>query len=145
MHFIGIDIGTTTICGIIYDFINRRMEMVTKENDSTFKTNNHWEKLQDPERILIIVKDILDYFTGKYKDIKGIGLTGQMHGILYIDKNGNSLSKLINWQDGRGNLVFKNKLSYATYLNQSSKFERMRKILLILYDLRLKQNIMEKR
>lgn len=33
-----------------------------------------------------------------------IGLTGQMHGILYIDEDGNCVSPLYTWQDGRGNL-----------------------------------------
>lgn len=30
--------------------------------------------------------NLLDYFLEKYPDVERIGLTGQMHGIVYVDK-----------------------------------------------------------
>jgi len=39
-----------------------------------------------------------------------------MHGILYVDKDGKVISPLINWQDGRGNLMIQENLSYADFL-----------------------------
>ena len=64
-------------------------------------------------------KAILDEFTDD--DVSVIGVTGQMHGILYIDEAGNALSPLYTWQDGRGNLKYKD-TTYAEYLNGSSGF-----------------------
>ena len=49
-----------------------------------------------------------DYFLDKYQDVERIGLTGQMHGIVYIDKNGKCVSPLYTWQDKRGNLYSEN-------------------------------------
>jgi len=43
--------------------------------------------------------------TDKYGKPACIGLTGQMHGILYADENGKALGPLYTWQDGRGGLV----------------------------------------
>ena len=45
-----------------------------------------------------------------------------MHGILYVDENGNALSPLITWQDERGNLQRKN-LSYAKELSLLTSYE----------------------
>lgn len=120
MHFIGIDIGTSKICGVVFDYENKKMSSIKKENDSLINTNNVWEKIQDPERIFSIVNEILDAFLLKFDDIKGISITGQMHGILYVDKDGNSISPLINWQDGRGNLMFIDDISYSDHLVQET-------------------------
>jgi len=123
MKFIGIDIGTSTICGVIYNLVNKEIEIVSRQNDAAIRTDNEWENLQDPDRIFRIAEDILKYFLHKYSDIKGIGITGQMHGILYTDKSGNALGKLINWQDGRGNRIFKENLSYAEYLSKETGYQ----------------------
>ena len=122
MKFIGIDIGTSTICGVIYNLDNKEIEIISRQNNTAIQTDNEWEKLQDPDRIFRIAEDILNSFLHKYSDIKGIGITGQMHGILYTDKSGNALGKLISWQDGRGNRIFKDKLSYAEYLSKETGY-----------------------
>ncbi len=116
IYFIGIDIGTSTICGIIYDLEHMKIRSITKENASKVDTSNEWEDLQDPQIIVLIVQEILDEFIKEYENIKGIGITGQMHGILYVDKHGNSISPFYTWQDGRGNQVYKNDQSYSDYL-----------------------------
>ena len=51
-------------------------------------------------------------------DIHSIGITGQMHGILYLDKNLTPCSPLIIWQDARGNEIFKSNETYAEYLTK---------------------------
>lgn len=121
--FIGIDIGTSTICGVIYDLENKRIQQTIKEeNISPVPASNDWEAKQDPYTILSIVKKILNTFISEYKNIKGIGITGQMHGILYVDKAGNPLSPLYTWQDGRGNLIYKENYSYCRYLSKVSGY-----------------------
>lgn len=119
MYFIGIDIGTTTICGIVLDLEENRIEAVTKiNNDSWINSGNDWERIQDPE---IIIKDsrvLLDRLLNQFKKIEGIGIAGQMHGILYIDKDGNSLSPLYTWLDGRGGLLFKDNRTYVNHINE---------------------------
>lgn len=122
MHFIGIDIGTTSICGIIYDFLNQKTASVIIENESRLASANTWEKIQDPEWTITAVIKIIRAFESEYQDIKGIGITGQMHGILYVDNNGNAVSPLYTWQDNRGNQPFQNDSTYAEFLSHHSGY-----------------------
>ena len=40
---------------------------------------------------------MLDDFLDEYPEVEKIGLTGQMHGIVYIDKEGTCVSPLYTW------------------------------------------------
>ena len=94
MHFIGIDIGTSSICGVAYHLTDKKIESITKSNHTSIETSGTWEKMQDPAKIMDIVRDMITEFSAKYPDIKGIGFTGQMHGILYVDEQGEAVSPL---------------------------------------------------
>lgn len=117
MHFIGIDIGTSSICGVIYNFSDKKIESITQNNQAAVESSNSWEKVQDPAIIIETVIRIIRDFTSKYTDIKGIGITGQMHGILYVNEEGDAVSPFYTWQDGRGNLRHNEDKTYAEYLS----------------------------
>ncbi len=117
MHFIGIDIGTSSICGVAYHFTDKTIESITKNNHTFIETSNVWEKIQDPEKIIKIVRGIIDEFSSKYPDIKGIGFSGQMHGMLYVDEKGDAVSPLYTWQDSRANQPYRAGQTYAEYLS----------------------------
>ncbi len=116
LQFVGIDIGTTTISGILFDPETRNFRSVTRKNASRLETKNDREDIQDPEVILTTVQDILDEFLALPGEVGGIGITGQMHGILYVGKDGQCLSPLYTWQDRRGDLNFRDDLSYAGFM-----------------------------
>lgn len=105
MKTIGIDIGTTTISLTAVDCSDGTL-LVSKTipNDSFIRTGNDWESLQDADKIRTRVQTALDEILGTYPDIEGIGLTGQMHGIVYTDSYGRAVSPLYTWQDRRGEL-----------------------------------------
>lgn len=103
MKSIGIDIGTTTISIVVADNKEFNLEKkYTIENGSFMPTKDSWERLQDTRIILSKVKKVLEEIINSYNDISAIGLTGQMHGIVYTDKSGGAVSPLYTWQDGRG-------------------------------------------
>ena len=105
MKAIGIDIGTTTISGVIIDASGREVLLArTIENGSFIKTGHEWERIQDAELIVKKAKGLLDELIAESGGACAIGLTGQMHGILYVDEKGKCISPLYTWQDGRGNL-----------------------------------------
>ena len=122
MYCIGIDIGTSSICGVAYDLHTKQCLTVARENDTNLFSDNQWEKRQKVGQIEAIVRGMLQQFQKQCKDILGICLTGQMHGILYTDEHGEALSPLYTWQDGRGNLIYKNNRSYVDCLNQASGY-----------------------
>ena len=105
MRAIGIDIGTTTISAVVAESDSRRVEKsFTISNGSFIETENPWEKLQDPAVILRKSEELLEDILKEYPDIGVIGLTGQMHGVVYTDRKGRHVSPLYTWQDGRGNI-----------------------------------------
>lgn len=108
---IGLDIGTTSICGISASPDSGRIiKSVTIKNDSFIKTNNDWEKIQSPDRILSIIKGILLSLADE--GTRAVGISNQMHGILYTDEDANAVSPLYIWQDARADLSYK-KSTYA--------------------------------
>ena len=99
---LGLDIGTTTISAAVLEPTNRRAVAVyTVQNHYNLPTLQPWERLQDAERIYGKVKRLLDFLLKRFPKVVAIGLTGQMHGILYVDANGRALSPLYTWQDAR--------------------------------------------
>ncbi len=105
MKSIGIDVGTTTISIVVMDcgsFMAERK--YTIKNGCFLPSKNPEERIQDAQVILLRVRAVLDEILTTYSDIAAIGLTGQMHGIVYTDRNGSAVSPLYTWQDGRGNL-----------------------------------------
>lgn len=122
MCFIGIDIGTSSISSVAYDLKKNKIESVTIANDSTIASEVLWEKIQSPDRIIEIVEEIMEDFSSRYPDIKGIGVTGQMHGILYLNEQGEAVSPLYTWQDGRGNQLYRDNNTYAAYLSEETGY-----------------------
>lgn len=123
MYSIGLDIGTTSVCGIIHNVENGEIvKSVTLDNDAFISTANEWEKIQDAKRLLEILQNILDTLLSKNLPVKSIGITGQMHGIVYIDKNGAPLSELKIWQDGRGNIEYKDSKTYAEFITAKTGY-----------------------
>ena len=105
MKAIGLDIGTTSISTVVLDLeSSKTVCSKTISNGSFIKTENSWERVQNVAVLTEKAIDVLDEMIDRYPDIAAIGLTGQMHGILYVDAEGNCLSPLYTWEDGRGDL-----------------------------------------
>ncbi len=115
MHAIGIDIGTTSVCGVLIDGASGKLlKKKTVESKAFVCTENLWEKIQDVSKIVTLAKSILEELLDEETLV--IGLTGQMHGILYTDRDGKTVSPLYTWQDERGNLPYKD-TTYAAYMS----------------------------
>ncbi|MBE6674520.1 MAG: MerR family transcriptional regulator [Ruminococcaceae bacterium] len=104
---VGIDIGTTTISASVYDIDN-------KEQLETYTLPHHSYVCADicsEQSVSLIIEKsekLLYHILKSYKKIVSIGISGQMHGIVYIDNNGMAVSNLINWQDKRADRVLEN-------------------------------------
>ena len=102
MKTLGIDIGTTTISAVVVDMDTQKVEKsYTISNNSFLATSHVWEKLQNPAVIIAKAKNLVDSILEEYTEIERIGMTGQMHGIVYLDKEGSAISPLYTWQDRR--------------------------------------------
>ncbi len=112
MKILGIDIGTTSICGVTVNAENGEIiKSVTKANKSFINSENSYEKIQDTEIIMETVYEVVDELG--LNEVSAIGFSGQMHGIVYTDKNGKAVSPLFTWQDERAAKEYKNGKTYA--------------------------------
>lgn len=132
MFFIGIDIGTTSICGVLYDAVQ---DKVVKERHE----ENHFVPgegfRQDPEEIVRTAQHLLAGLlensapkegnrpgqgeSGR-PQIGGIGISSQMHGILYVDRSGKAVSPFYTWKNEWGNETYRAGKSYARYLSEQT-------------------------
>ena len=105
MKVLGIDIGTTTISLVVLDPEQKKVwESRTISNGTFMETAREWERIQDVNKIVEKTREVLEGLLHAYPEVSSIGLTGQMHGILYVDRDGRCISPLYTWQDGRGNM-----------------------------------------
>lgn len=98
---LGLDIGTTTICGVAVNPACEMVASVERPNDSLVPGLPAGRVEQDPLRIRERAVEVLRGLTLRVGEVAAIGLTGQMHGMLCVDAAGRPLSNLITWQDGR--------------------------------------------
>ena len=104
MNVMGIDIGTTSISMVLVDTKTGELTARRTVNHESFLMGMYpEEKIQDAKRIWTFVKQNMEELSNAYGQPVGIGLTGQMHGMLYVDRNGGVVSPLYTWQDGSGN------------------------------------------
>lgn len=111
----GIDIGTSKICGMVIDDNAKPLKIIKYPNNAGLPGKT--EKEQNPEIILEICKKLYREMKSAFPDISALGITGQMHGILYVDEVGNAVSSLYTWQDRKGMEIRDNDTSYADYLS----------------------------
>ena len=144
MKAIGIDIGTTTICCIAVDVqTGDIIKSDTIPNDSFIEDCKIFEKLQDPEKIIKKVLDLAEDYYHKFEKIVAIGITGQMHGILYLDKNGNSVSPLYTWQDKRGD-TYSGEKTYTEIFSETTNSNAATGYGLVTHFYNVKNNIVPK-
>lgn len=117
MKTLGLDIGTTTISAVVYDDNTGVLAARTVKNDS-FLPGESWERIQDPNVILRRSMESVEKLLHDHPDVAAIGLSGQMHGILYLDEGGDPVSPLYIWQDGRGDLPYEGTHSWASHLSE---------------------------
>lgn len=114
MNTIGLDIGTTSLCGVCVDAATGEVrKTVTRPNTAALQSTQPWEKTQDVRALLACVREIFDELAAG--GAACVGVTGQMHGIVYLNATGDPVSPLYTWQDGRGDRPFRDGKTYAQY------------------------------
>ena len=119
MLLLGIDLGTTKVASVLVD--TERGEIVkvaSHAHNADLETPNPWEHIQEPERILTAARSHLSGAreAAGGRAINGLTITGQMHGILYLDASGSPVSPLFTWLDARGARTAPDGKSYAEAL-----------------------------
>ncbi|MGI5905603.1 MAG: xylulokinase [Candidatus Pararuminococcus gallinarum] len=102
-YLIGIDIGTSGTKTVLFDTDGNTIVSSTVEYP-LYQPHNGWAE-QDPEdwwnATVQTLKDCVSKSGVNPADIKGIGLSGQMHGLVMLDENNQVIRKSIIWCDQR--------------------------------------------
>lgn len=120
MRILGIDIGTTTISVIMIDGDSgEAIGTRTIAHHGFLEGHIAASKIQDPGKLLKITETAVKELSEEYGIPDSIGLTGQMHGMLYVDAKGDAVSPAYIWQDGCGNEPMEDGVTYAEYMKKA--------------------------
>lgn len=106
---VGVDLGTTKITSVAVDRETSAVLAIgTVANDANLtapadrvRGYSEWDARLIVTRGCESLKQLSAALGSRIRDVTAIGLTGQQHGMLLVDKAGQPLSPLINWQDRR--------------------------------------------
>lgn len=102
-YLLGIDIGTSGTKTVLFNETGNTVTSAAHEYP-LYQPQVGWAE-QDPHdwwnAVCITVNEVINKSGIKSDDIKGIGLSGQMHGAVLLDNNNNVLRKAIIWCDQR--------------------------------------------
>ncbi|MCL2827236.1 MAG: xylulokinase [Oscillospiraceae bacterium] len=104
MHYlIGIDIGTSGTKTVLFDETGIPLASQTAEYPM-YQPQNGWAE-QDPahwwDAVVSTLRGVIQESGVQVSSIAGIGLSGQMHGLVMLDAAGEVLRNSIIWCDGR--------------------------------------------
>lgn len=102
-YILGIDIGTSAAKTVLFDTKGSTIASATREYP-LYQPHIGWAE-QNPDdwwqAVVATIQEVLDKSKINSNQIKGIGLTGQMHGMVLLDKDLKVLRPAIIWCDQR--------------------------------------------
>lgn len=119
MQAMGIDIGTTTISAVMADGGSGKILGSRTVSHQAFIKTGGPGRQQDPEKLWRLTRELAEELTRAYGRPDSIGMTGQMHGMLYVDGQGDAVSPLYTWQEGCGNELTRDGRTYAEVLKEA--------------------------
>lgn len=102
-YLIGIDLGTSGTKTVLFDQNGAAIASATVEYP-LYQPKNGWAE-QEPsdwwQAAAATVRRVIDESGVAPEAVKGVGLSGQMHGLVMLDEAGEPLRRSIIWCDGR--------------------------------------------
>lgn len=102
-YVIGTDIGTSSTKTVLFD---EKLNVIASSSVEypLYHPKNGWAE-QKPEdwknAVLTTIKNVISESGVSGEDIKGVGLSGQMHGLVMLDENNEVIRNSIIWCDQR--------------------------------------------
>ena len=102
-YLIGIDVGTSATKTVLFDKKGNIIASASREYP-LYQPHNGWAE-QKPEdwrdAVIATVEDVVKKAGAGKDEVKGIGISGQMHGLVMLDEAGNVIRPSIIWCDQR--------------------------------------------
>jgi xylulokinase len=104
-YVIGIDLGTSAVKAILVDRGGIVLHSLSKSYPLIQEKSGYSE--QEPEQWVLktkeVLREIIKHFDGNVDDIEGVSFSGQMHGLVLVDRDLKVLRNAILWNDTRTN------------------------------------------
>ena len=102
-YLIGVDVGTSATKTVLFDENGTVVASASREYP-LYQPENGWAE-QKPEdwrdAVLATLKAVAEQSGIPAEEIKGIGISGQMHGLVMLDEEGEVIRPSIIWCDQR--------------------------------------------
>jgi len=103
--YLGVDIGTSSVSAVVIDYRGKVLETWTVPNPSLGEPTADGRHEQDADAILKAVNGLVEdceAFLREHKlKLAEIGWTGQMHGLVAVDRKLHALTPFVTWRDRR--------------------------------------------
>lgn len=102
-YLIGIDVGTSATKTVMFDKKGNMIASASREYP-LYQPQNGWAE-QNPEdwrdAVLATVEEVVNKAGAGKDEVKGVGISGQMHGLVMLDEAGEVIRPSIIWCDQR--------------------------------------------
>ena len=102
-YVIGVDLGTSAVKvllmnqdGMVCDEVSKSYPIIQEKSGYSEQDPNEWV-----EKTILALKELVGQFNDDVSSIEGISFSGQMHGLVLLDKNHQVLRNAILWNDTR--------------------------------------------
>jgi len=101
--YLGLDLGTGSIKSVLFDALGHEIA-AAEQSYPLYQPCNGWSE-QDVEdwyaAAVTTVREIMGKSSVSAAQVRGIGISGQMMGLVLLDSQGQPLRRAILWNDGR--------------------------------------------
>ena len=102
-YLIGIDVGTSATKTVLFDKKGNIIASASREYP-LYQPHNGWAE-QKPEdwrdAVIATVEEVVKRAGAEKDEVKGVGISGQMHGLVMLDEDGEVIRPSIIWCDQR--------------------------------------------
>ena len=101
MNYIGIDLGTSSVKLVLTDDQGKVLREAG-ESYSLLQPRSGWKEIEPDTWWKAVCRALQTLLNeGGGSQVEGIGITGQMHSIIFLDENGVSIRPALMWNDNR--------------------------------------------
>lgn len=98
----GLDLGTTSLSAAVIDLGSGQVVATrSRRHEAGLPADAPGAHLQDPDVLVAGALELYHDLAGASGSFAGVGVTGQMHGLLYTDAGGRAVSPVYTWLDRR--------------------------------------------
>ncbi len=102
MRYLGLDLGTTSLSAAVIDLsAGTVLTTRSRRHGADLPPDVPGAHRQDPDVLVAGALELLRELVTETGPVAGVGVTGQMHGVLYTDAVGRAVSPAYTWLDRR--------------------------------------------